>query len=71
MGAPLLSFAATSSQLYSQMRRAISFSIRHLPLVMGMRPLMPDQQAAVAEVFAEFGYEPPRYERYGPCLDFR
>lgn len=37
----------------------------------GLRPLMPDQQVAIAEVFTEFGYEPPRYERYGPCFDFR
>lgn len=37
----------------------------------GVRPLMPDQQEAIARVFADFGYEPPQYEKYGPCLDFR
>ena len=37
----------------------------------GLRPLMPDQQEAIAQVFADFGYEPPHYERYGPSLDYR
>ena len=37
----------------------------------GLRPLMPDQQEAIARIFAEFGYEPPHYERYGPSLDYR
>jgi hypothetical protein len=37
----------------------------------GLRPLMPDQQEAIAQVFAKFGYEPPRYERYEQSLDYR
>ena len=37
----------------------------------GLRPVMPDQQEAIAGVFAAFGYEAPTYEEYGSCYDYR